>query len=91
MAKYVVLVDDIKPEALQALAAAFQNSTAGWWHWFSHAWLLDDPEARGLVYWRNFCIAAAPGASILVVHSAAEWTGFLPQKAHDWLDRYWRT
>jgi hypothetical protein len=88
---YVVSYDfkDPSPAQLEAFYTELKSFT-GWWHFIEGTWLIKtDLDAKG-VFARlrpHLTSPNPPDVNVLVVDTGADFAGWLPTKAWDWIKR----
>lgn len=88
--KMVLIVSHVVPAATRdAIATVIKEESAGYWHWYQHAWLISDSYGRSIQWWRDRIKEKVPGATMMIVAAAGGWTGFTSENHYDWMYETW--
>lgn len=84
MTVFLVGVDELTKEQVDAFVEFCKSKGAGYWHWISGTWIVDpgsQPLNVDLI--RDRLMQIAPGVNVLVIEVSAikTWSGFGPNSA----------
>lgn len=80
----IITNSDSTKQELDNVTSAIKKE-AGWWHWYSQAWLVADEKGRDVVWWRVYLRGIAPEMHFLVFETTGRWAGFSSPQHFKWI------